>query len=148
VNERRPDATASYEVGRRGDRAKVEAALRNLSECVDRIQALIPELQTAIDRRADMAPPRRGKAARIVYGGGASAFASSERTPADHASAHAASPDDLPTGSTRHGRRSGRDVFLAAELAFAGYSRDDIGAHLRARRGPGAEPTVADAFDQ
>lgn len=70
---------------------------------------------------------------RIIFGGGPSALVRVGHEP--------------QSGPTKTRRRSASDLFVAAELALAGHSRDEIVAHLRARRGPAAGRVIAEAFE-
>jgi hypothetical protein len=125
--------TAISELGRRGTGARLDALLAELSECTASIQALIPEVQAAVDRSGGAITRSSREPPHIIYGGGPSALETREREPQSEA--------------PKAGRRSASDLFVAVELALAGHSRDDIAAYLHARRGPGARRVVAEAFD-
>lgn len=123
------------------EHAKLEAALGSLSECVTRIQALIQEMQASLDPPGGEAVRGHGRRMHIVHGGGPSAFAPRERKAGD-----ARAPAETNVASTRV-LPPAPDVVIATELSLAGYSRQEIEAHLRTLRGPGADVAIADAAD-
>lgn len=131
--------------GRPGRGREIDAALRDLNQCVDRVHALIPRVNAMIERR-QVRGPRGAMNSCVIYGGGPSAFARKRSS-----SSQGARPPDRPTarqdsvGQSR--MASSGQLLVAADLALAGYSRDQIGAHLRARRGPAAASAVDDAFE-
>jgi hypothetical protein len=123
----------------------VDAALKDLRTCVDRIQALIPRVHAVIDRRVGATarlPPRP----RIIYGGGMSAFAHGESS---------AGQDDrmpatltLPEAPAEHrGPGLSRQLLVAADLALGGYSREQIGVRLRAWDERDAVLAIDEAFE-
>jgi hypothetical protein len=107
---------------------EIEAAIRDLNACVQRIHALIPRVNAVIDRRT--AQPRPKPRARVVYGGGPSAFAPR------HQSVEARSEP-----------RAVRPLIVAADLALAGYSKEQIRARVRRLEDPGAAEALNEAFD-
>lgn len=125
---------ATPELERLASRPKLDAVLAALSDCAGRIQALIPEIQAELDRRSAVTAPDSQKPPRIIFGGGSSALVGGER--------------ELQSQSTQTRRRSASDLFVVAELALAGHSRDEIAAYLRARRGPAAGRVIAEAFER
>jgi hypothetical protein len=154
VSSRDAATGSSKEVGADEDVA-FDAALERLRECAARIQALVPELHAAIERRAGGRPRRREQSIYIIKGRGPSVFAPQapppeaakpgrvDRSEQIQAPQTAAEDETLPAV----GGGSPSELFMAAELAFAGRSREEIREHLRAQRGPGASVVIADAFE-
>lgn len=160
--------------------SEVAAALRELNNCVDRIQALLPRVHAVIDRRVEP-PTRRRPMTRIIFAGGPSVFGRREsrlpqRTPSHRPPtpnppferlvgapvAEPPTPETSPrhrppvslspppsTGpvtrnSGPHGRRFSRQLVVAADLALAGYSKEQITARLEALGDRGA---IDEAFE-
>jgi len=114
--------------GQNNRRREIEVALIDLNACIERIHALIPRVNAVIEQRTQSVRPRVRP--RVLYGGGTSAFASPHR-PAD-------------VGSRP---RALRPLVVAADLALAGYSREQIRAHLRAWDERSAAEALDEAFD-
>jgi hypothetical protein len=106
------DELAPPERHRSGRPREIDAAIRDLNACIARIHALIPRVNAMIDRRTD--PARSEVRARVLYGGGPSAFAAPRR-----------SEEVIP--------RSGqvRPLIVATDLALAGYSIEQIRARVQ-----------------
>ena len=109
-------------------RRDIEVAVMDLNACVERIHALIPRVNAVIDQRTRSARARARP--RVLYGGGTSAFAPGGRPAAE------GSPP-----------RALRPLVVAADLALAGYSREQIRAHLRAWDERSAAEALDEAFD-
>lgn len=151
---------------------QVETALSDLTECIARIQALIPTVRPAIDRGTGMAAQGEREGTSVVYGGGPKALASKEQTPApgertghraptravcsdaarrydaperNDAPRRADAPEAAPASSRAP---SARDLLLATELSLAGHSEEQIATHLRARLGSDTDLVIAEAFEQ
>jgi hypothetical protein len=107
---------------------EIEAALRDLNACVERIHALIPRVNAMIDRRTGSARPQAR--ARVVYGGGPSAFAHRRRS-----------------GEVVPPPREVRPLIVAADLALGGYSKEQIRARVRELDQPGAAEALDEAFE-
>ena len=124
--------------------SEIDAALRDLNRCVDRIHALIPRLNAVIEHR-QVSAPRRRMIPRVIYGGGPSAFASTGSS----SNAGTRHGDHPPTARQVPAARMGSSgqLLVAADLALAGYSRDQIGARLSARRDPDAASAIDEAFE-
>jgi hypothetical protein len=115
--------------GNRGRRPReFDAALRDLNACVERIHALIPRLNAMIDRRTTQ--PRPQPRARLVYGGGPSAFA----------------PRSQPERSVPQSHEV-RPLIVATDLALAGYSKEQVRARVRAFGQLGADQALDEAFE-
>jgi hypothetical protein len=101
------DELAPHEGNQGGRPREIDAAIRDLNACIERIHALIPRVNAMIDRRTDAA--RSEARARVLYGGGPSAFASRRR-----------SEEVIPRS------RQARPLIVATDLALAGYSIEQI----------------------
>jgi hypothetical protein len=106
------DELAPPEGGRGARPAEFDAALQDLNACIARIHALIPRVNAMIDRRTSTVRPRHR--ARVVYGGGPSAFAARGR-----------SKEAVPRS------RQERLLVVATDLALAGYSIEQIRARVQ-----------------
>jgi hypothetical protein len=106
------DELAPPERARGGRQREIDAAIRDLNACIERIHALIPRVNAMIDRRTDSS--RSEPRARVLYGGGPSAFAARRR-----------SAEAAPRG------REVRPLILATDLALAGYSIEQIRARVQ-----------------
>jgi hypothetical protein len=84
-----------------------DAALRDLNACIERIHALIPRVNAMIERRTNSL--RSQPRARVLYGGGPSAFAAGQQSDAA-----------VPRA------RQLRPQIVATDLALAGYSIEQI----------------------
>lgn len=106
------DEVAPPERSQGGRPREIEAALRDVNACIERIHALIPRVNAMIDRRTNSA--RSEARARVLYGGGPSAFAARRRSEGEVA-------------------RSGqvRPLIVATDLALAGYSIEQIRARVQ-----------------
>jgi hypothetical protein len=137
-----------------GRAAEINAALEDVSACIARIHALIPRVYDVIERRTET--PRPPSRPRILYGGGPSAFtprrpagpelrdeATAPRTDAELHQERAA----RPIGPELRQEGAAHPLILAADLALAGYSRDQIGERLRALGEAEAARTLGEAFE-
>ena len=104
-----PAQTAEADSGRPRE---IDDALRDLNACIERIHALIPRVNAMIERRTGSARPQAR--AKVMYGGGPSAFAPRRR-----------SEEAVPRP------RDVRPLVVAADLALAGYSKEQIRARVR-----------------
>jgi hypothetical protein len=87
-------------------------------------------VHAVIDRRVAVTARLSAKP-RIIYGGGLSAFVHNESSPGEDARTPA--PLILAEGPAEHlGPGLSRQLLVAADLALAGYSREQIDARLRA----------------
>jgi hypothetical protein len=93
-------------------RRELEAVLRDLDACIARIHVLIPRVHAVIDRRTEAVRPQARP--RVVNFGGPSAF----RVPG-------------PPAPKQHNVRGSQPLIVAADLALAGYSRDQIRGRLQ-----------------
>ena len=105
------DELAPPEESEGGRPREIDAALLDLNACIERIHALIPRVNAMIDRRTNTARPQ--PRARVLYGGGPSAFAARRR-------AEEAVPRSLQV----------QPLIIAADLALAGYSIEQIRARV------------------
>jgi hypothetical protein len=107
---------------------EIDDALRDLNECIARIHDLIPRVNAVIERRTQSVRPQTR--ARVVYGGGPSAFAPQRQA---------------PSASPRPGEV--RPLIVAADLALAGYSEEQIRARLREFDQSGGAEALGEAFE-
>ena len=124
------DEPAHTHQNQRARPREIEAAIRDLNVCVQRIHALIPRVNAMIDRRT--AQPRPKPGARVVYGGGPSAFVPRHQ-PAQ------------PVTSSQP--RAVRPLIVAADLALAGYSKEQIRERVRQFDDPRAVEALNEAFE-
>ena len=122
------DELAPPEERRGGRPPEFDAALRDLNACIARIHALIPRVNALIERRTNSLRPQTR--ARVVYGGGPSAFAARRQA-----------AEVVPSS------RRVRPLILAADLALAGYSKEQIRARVRAFDDPAAARALDEAFE-
>jgi hypothetical protein len=128
---------------------EVDAALRDLNVCVERIRALIPRVHAVIDRRVETTPRRRST--RIIYAGGPSAFTRRVSEPPLEPPLDPPALSAIRDGEPRAPRPlrplSSRQLVVAADLALAGYSKEEIGSRLRALGDPEAARAIDEAFE-
>jgi hypothetical protein len=122
------DEPISAGAGQANRRREIENAVEDLNALVRRIQALIPRVNEVIDRRTEAT--RRRRHARVVHGGGSSAFAGPSQS--------------INSQPRRHATRA---LIVAVDLALAGYSREQIEVRLRERGGAAAAQGLEEVFE-
>jgi hypothetical protein len=115
-----------------GDRSQrppeFEAVLKDLNACVQRIHMLIPRVHAVIDQRVAAVRPHARP--RVVNFGGPSVFRFQG-----------------PSAPERKDADASHSLIVAADLALAGYSSDQISARLQASGDPAAALALKDLYE-